>query len=281
MGLEHRLGFGREAATAALEPAWSLVRSIAERCDATFVAAKWIEAKLERHGVPRVVRLPFGVDRSLFSPTLRSEAARRGLLGHGEGREHATLLVGAGRLAFEKRWDVVLDALERVHGDTRCVLALFGDGPERGAIEARVRASDLNVRILGFETDRMKLATAFASADLLVHGCPYETFGFAVAEAMSSGLPAVLPDAGGAAELADDAWSTRYAAGDARSCADAIRSMMARLGGDEREGLRKSAAKAAEKLPTVVDQFLATYEAYERLLADHGATGGGGLSLDW
>jgi alpha-1,6-mannosyltransferase len=274
--LVERAGVSRTTASAVLEPLWAMVRSIASRCDATLVAAEWIEAKLKGHGLPRVVRVPFGIERSAFSPSRRSEEVRRSLLGD---RKDAAILLGVGRLAFEKRWDVVLDAFDAVQRETPCVLVLFGDGPERDALSARARATNLDVRLVGFETDRVKLAAALASADLLVHGCPYETFGFAVAEAMSSGLPAVVPDAGGAGELAGDAWSARYVAGDAASCAGAIRAMLTRVAGRDGDRVRAGAASAASRLPTVRQQFEATYEAYRGLLAERGARSPVGLSL--
>ena len=75
------------------------------------------------------------------------------------------------------------------------MLVLYGDGPERARLEAR---APHGVRFAGFEQDRDRLAAALASADVLVHGCPYETFGLGVAEAVACGLPVVVPDAGGA-----------------------------------------------------------------------------------
>ena len=113
--------------------------------------------------------------------------------------------------------------------------------------------------------DRAKLAAALASADVLVHGCPYETFGFAVAEAMSVGLPVVVPDAGGANELADDGSAERYPAGDAGAAAKAIARMLDRATLD-RDGVRASAARAAARLPSVREQFERTYDAYADLL---------------
>ena len=52
------------------------------------------------------------------------------------------------------------------------------------------------VRFTGFEKRREALASALASADVLVHGCPFETFGLGVAEAVACGLPVVAPDEG-------------------------------------------------------------------------------------
>jgi len=255
--LERRIS--PDTATLALAPLWAAVRAIADRCDATFVAGRWMAEKLRAHGVPRVQHLPFGVERNLFVPEARSEAVRRALLG--PGRERWALLVGVGRFAIEKRWDVVLDAFAMLRERREAALVLFGDGPERGALEARARGRD-DVVFPGFERDRAKLASALASADALVHGCPFETFGFAVAEAMSAGLPVVVPNAGGASELADGASAERYAALDPRACANAVERVLER----DRAELSRAAVRAASGLLTVREQFERTFEAYGELL---------------
>ncbi|HEY6460335.1 MAG TPA: glycosyltransferase, partial [Polyangiaceae bacterium] len=161
--------------------------------EATFVAGKAQAANLRAAGVRNVEHVPFGVDRAVFHPGARRDDVRAALL---EGAlPGSAVLVGVGRFAFEKRWDVVLDAFARVRAARPAVLVLVGDGPERARLARRALPG---VRFLGFEPDRAKLASLLASADLLVHGCPYETFGLGVAEAVASGLPVVVPDAGGA-----------------------------------------------------------------------------------
>jgi glycosyltransferase involved in cell wall biosynthesis len=61
---------------------------------------------------------------------------------------------------------VVLDAFLALRERRNAVLALFGDGPERAAMEARVKGRD-DVRFLGFVRDRDQLAASLASADAL------------------------------------------------------------------------------------------------------------------
>ncbi len=251
------------AAAVLVEPLWAMVRRIARGCDATFVAGRWMAEKLRGHGLERVWHLPFGVERARFVPAARDPQLRRALLGR--GKEGASLFVGVGRFAIEKRWDVVLDAFVAYTRQRDAVLVLYGDGPERAALEARVNGRD-DVRFMGFERDRDRLAASLASADALVHGCPFETFGFAVAEAMSVGLPVVVPSEGGAAELADDASAERYAPGDAAACARAMERLIERERVD-REGMRRSALRAAEAIVSVEQQFALTYEAYRELLA--------------
>jgi alpha-1,6-mannosyltransferase len=246
-------------ASVALEPLWAMVRGIARGCDATFVAARWQAEKLRSHGVERVVQLPFGIERGTFGPERRSDEARRALLG--PGRDDWALLVGVGRFAVEKRWDVVLDAFVKVRESRRAVLVLFGDGPERARLEARVKGRD-DVKLVGFERERSTLAAALASADALVHGCPYETFGLSIAEALASGLPIVVPDEGGAAEMFEGAAGEIYASLDVEDCAHAIARLLAR----DKAGLRAGALAASAKVPDIGEQFARTFDAYRALL---------------
>jgi len=260
-GLERRFG-GPRVVDAVVEPLWAWVRTIARASDATFVASRWQLGKLEAHGVPRLVHLPFGVEKATFRPEARDPALRAEILGGRRG----PLVVAIGRFAVEKRWDVVFDAFARWR-EPEAVLAVFGDGPERAALEARSRGED--VRFFGFERDRDRLARALASSDVLLHGCPHETFGLGVAEAIATGLPAVLPDKGGAAEQADPASTELYASGDAAACAAALKRITRR----DPAGLRAAALAAAARVGSVEDHFRALYGVYRDLLARRGARG--------
>jgi alpha-1,6-mannosyltransferase len=251
---------GRALADGVTAPLWAWVRTIGRACDATFVASRWQRDKLEQHGVPRVVHLPFGIEKATFRPDARDEGVRRALL---EGAKDGTkLLVGVGRFAVEKQWHVVLDAVAHVAARRPVRLVLFGDGPERKRLEARAAGSD-HVRFAGFVKGREALAQSLASADALVHGCPFETFGLGVAEAMACGLPVVVPDAGGAAENASPDASERYRPGDAEGCAAAIE----RLLGRNEEALRAAALRATARVASVREQFEALLACYGDLLA--------------
>ncbi|MBK6460528.1 MAG: glycosyltransferase [Myxococcales bacterium] len=236
---------------ALVRPGWRLVRALGERVHATLVASEGQRAKLTSHGVPRVRHVPFGVDLEP-APADRGDELRQGRPG--------PLLVGVGRFALEKRWEVVLEASAELARSLPHTLVLFGDGPERARLE---RLAGPHVRMPGFEKDRGRLASALASADALVHGCSVETFGLSIAEALAQGLPVVVPDEGGAAELARPEYAETYPSGDARACAEAT----SRLLGRPKAALSRAARARVAELPSAEGQFDLLRAVYTELLA--------------
>lgn len=261
-GLERRLAavLGRRAEPAAdalVEPLWAHVRRIARACAMTVVGSRWQRDKLQSHGVERVEHIPFGIEPDRFSPARRSEARRQELLAGRPG----PLVVAIGRMAVEKRWDVVADAFAALAAQRPgATLAVLGDGPERHVFKDRLGERD-DIRLLGFERDRDRLAVTLASGDLLLHGCPFETFGLGVAEAIASGLPVVVPDEGGAAEQAPPGSSARYPTGNVAACVAAAMQLL------DTPDLRRRAAEAARRVVSEADHFDALFDRYRALLA--------------
>jgi alpha-1,6-mannosyltransferase len=151
-----------------LAPLWRWVRAFTTQMDATFCATRAQADKLTAHGVPRVRYLPFGVDLAQFSPEHADATTRTTLLRGNTG----PLVLAIGRLAVEKRFDVVLEVFARIQLKSQgSTLIIVGDGPERARLEARARTIP-NVYFAGFTKDRAALARMLASADLLLHGGP-------------------------------------------------------------------------------------------------------------
>ena len=111
-------------------------------------------------------------------------------------------LAWAGRLAEGKGLEVLVDALallvaREVDGH-RIELVVVGDGPARGALEARADRLGIADRIhwLGYVADRATYMDALASCDLFVFPSPAEGFPKVILDAMAVGLPIVATPSG-------------------------------------------------------------------------------------
>jgi GT2 family glycosyltransferase/glycosyltransferase involved in cell wall biosynthesis len=98
-------------------------------------------------------------------------------------------VVVVARLHRVKGVDVLLEAWARLE-DTAVVLRIYGDGPERPALEAQARALGLAGRVR-FEGACADAPSVLRGASVYAAPSRSETFGIAVLEAMTLGLPVV------------------------------------------------------------------------------------------
>ena len=171
----------------------------------------------------RVHLIPLGVDLQTFCPE-RRDPAWRAAVGARDGQPVA---VYAGRFSTEKGLGVVLDGLPELHRATGVKLVLIGEGHLRPKLEAVRRVNPDMLAVLPYESDRGRLATALASADLYVAPFPMETFGLAAVEAMACGLPVVGVDAGATGDLLGQVeWGRAYPPGDPAGFVRAARELL-------------------------------------------------------
>jgi len=145
-----------------------------------------------------------GVDTAHFAigddaPDAASLAERRAALGLGA----ADYVIGISAvLRPEKNHVQLVDALGALRGcGIPARLLIIGDGPLRGAVEARAKARGVDgaVAITGFQQD---VRPFVAAADVMVLcSIAVETFSLAALEAMAMGKPVVHAELGGAAEM--------------------------------------------------------------------------------
>ncbi|MBA3812462.1 MAG: glycosyltransferase, partial [Caulobacteraceae bacterium] len=181
---------------------WAYLRRLSRRFDVTVAGSGWLAGRLEGFGVYRPVAAPFGVEAGRFSPARRDEALRRDLLARCGASPDGRLVLAVGRLHPEKRHRTIIEGFARARTLRPDLgLVVIGDGLVRTSVERAARRAG-RVHVAGRIDDRDLLARCYASADILAHGSAAETFGLVVAEAIASGLPVVVPGAGGAADLA-------------------------------------------------------------------------------
>ena len=245
-------------------PLWSSLRRLARRYDVTVTAGEWLAGRCRDFGITNATAVPFGIDKARFDPSARDVAARAALLERcgvpASAHDEAFVWIAMSRLDPEKRVPTLLDAFDRLRRRTsRPVgLVVFGHGPLRARCERRA-ATIPGAVLAGFEPDRDAMARGLASADGFVHGSAAETYGLGVAEAICAGLPVVVPDRGGAADLCAADVGVRYRTGDADAAADAMAEVMRRGRTSFTAGL---AATADERIVTVAQHFAALWDRY-------------------
>jgi alpha-1,6-mannosyltransferase len=243
-----------------MRPAWAALRRLASRFDATVVSGPWLAERLASHGIARPVVVPFGIDKARFRGCARDPEIRASLLSACGAPANAQLLVAVGRLDPEKRVGMVLDAFARARSRRPLALAIFGRG-SMSRLWARRARSLTGVHFAGWVGEPSEMARIVASADALVHGSAAETYGMAVAEAISAGVPVVVPDIGGAAALWGRAHAERYRAGDADSCAHAIERLLDR----DPKALRRGCEVAARSIASLDEHFDRLFDLYAQM----------------
>jgi alpha-1,6-mannosyltransferase len=173
--------------------------------------AEEIRRALVPHHTRDVHVVPMGVDATRFGPEHRSADIREAWSARLGAPRDALYVLYAGRLAPEKHLPLLIAMLERLaDNDMRRVrLVIAGDGPAGDALRATAHAR-VPGRVLfsGHIADRQVLAALYASADAFVHPNPREPFGIGPLEAMASGVPVIVPNAGGVLSYAssENAW---------------------------------------------------------------------------
>jgi glycosyltransferase involved in cell wall biosynthesis len=146
-----------------------------------------------------------------------------------------------GRLADEKRIDVLIQALASMHHRQAVRLLLYGDGPVRESsseIANQLGVGD-RVELRGNTTDT---AAAYAEMDIVAVCSRRESSSNTVLEAMAAGKAVVVSDAGGLPELIDNGRvGVCVPVGDVKALSEA----MDRLVGDSHERTRLGNAAQA------------------------------------
>ncbi|MBC2778818.1 glycosyltransferase [Parasphingopyxis marina] len=186
------------------------VLAVSEALKADMAALGMAEEKIAVHYT--------GIDRTRFAPVDRTAAkAALGLSG--------PLIVTVGALMERKGQRLALEALPHIPG-ARLILA--GEGPDRAILERRALKLGLADRVdIPGVLPHDRVAALVAAADVMVLPSVSEGLANAWVEALASGTPIVISDAGGAREVVDRREAGAIVARDPGAIADAVNALLA------------------------------------------------------
>jgi glycosyltransferase involved in cell wall biosynthesis len=194
------------------------------------------------------------------SPEVESAVAARSVAPH-------PVVLSAGRLEPERRFDVLLDAIPtvlRVIPD--CEFLIAGAGSAEADLKARALSLGVesSVTWAGWLPD---LGPAMAGAHVYVNTWPWEGFGMATAEAMGFALPVIATGSGASPELVEDGVSGRLVEpADAAALATALIELLTDRDGSAALGLEgRERAVSRYSLRATAESTLALYSRIARV----------------
>lgn len=203
--------------------AWKYMILFYHAVDEMLVPSKFVANLLHKRGLRnrKLLILDRWVDVDRFHPTKRVADywSRFGV------PANAVKFVYVGRVAVEKNLRLLAVAFRNLRDTQKNAhLIVIGDGPYRAAFEEQLQG--LPATFTGYLHGE-ELATALASCDVKVFPSTTDTWGNAPLEAQAAGLPVIVTDIGGPAELMEDAVTGVMVRGnDARSLQYAMLQLM-------------------------------------------------------
>ncbi|CEK16583.1 glycosyltransferase [Chthonomonas calidirosea] len=181
----------------------NVMRRFCNQADVVIAPSHYVAQALARCGIAVPIQVvPSGVIPPHVTPGDReSVRCQIGI------SEEVPVLLYVGRLAPEKRVDLLLEAvalleqrsLKGPQGAFR--LLLVGDGPCRAQLEWQVQRLGIQGRVVFVGAQpHAKIGAWYAAADIFLMPSPMETQGLVVIEAMNCGLPCIAVSEGGAGE---------------------------------------------------------------------------------
>lgn len=169
-------------------------KSFYNRCDVIYVPSESISTELRQIGIePKLMKIwKRGINTTLFTPVKKASGLAQSITGN-----NLPCILFASRLVWEKNLETLIRIYDHCQQNELAYnFIVAGDGTAKNACQRRMK----NAFFTG-TLDHQKLSDLYASCDVFVFTSISETYGNVVLEAMASGLPCVIADGGGSADL--------------------------------------------------------------------------------
>lgn len=178
-----------------------LERFVARRALCVIVPSHYLKTVVERWNVPsEKITVVYNDITIPLVPSRTSARARLSI------KEHALVLMSAGRLVPWKGFEMLIDLMSQVvERHPAATLYIAGDGPLHRFLLERVYAKGLerNIVLLG-SLDRSALCAYIRASDIFLLNTAYEGFSHQLLEAFAIGTPTITTSAGGNKEIVRD-----------------------------------------------------------------------------
>lgn len=244
------------------QPLSSYLSGFANRSTVVVAPAEQTAQAIRSAGVTTPVHVvPNGIDVDRFRTGNR--AGIRSSLGISAD---TAVLLFVGRLSEEKNVSLLLRMLQRLDPPTTLLLA--GDGPQREALAALAEELGIQdrVRFLGM-VEYAELPDVYAAADVFVSASTSEVHPLTVLEAQAAGLPAVVADAPGSAEIVLHQKTGIVVSPTVTAFAAAVRQLLLRPALAHQYGRAAITNAAGYSTDRSAERLLDTYRLAKRLAA--------------
>lgn len=244
------------------KPLSSYLAAFANNCTIVIAPAEQTAIALKDSGVTKPIQIvPNGIEIERFT---KGDGSRwRTSLGIPADK---TILLYTGRLAEEKNLEFLIRTVAGLKEQPH--LVLVGDGPDKHRLEKLVNELGANTHIhIAGKLNYHLMPDAYAGSDIYVTASKTEVHPLTVIEAQAAGLPAIVVDAPGTAEIVENYKTGIITAATDRAFGGAIRQLLDRPTLVSEFG--KNAQQTAKRfsVQASVDSLLDTYQLAKRLAA--------------
>ena len=156
-------------------------------------------------------------------------------------------IISVGRLISSKGFEDLIQSFNQLASDCPDIqLTIYGEGPQRSAIETLIRSLGLQNRVYLPGTIQ-NVAKVLTQSDLFVFSSQHEGFPNVLCEALSVGLPVIASDCSGNVDVVTDRMNGRlFPVGNVDRCAQLIKELIEDV--DQRIFLSQNALKICDTL---------------------------------